>query len=29
VGLVGLVFAGDLFAAEFVLGLRGTEEIGG
>jgi len=29
VGFVGIVFAGDLFAAEFFLGLGGAEEIGG
>ena len=29
VGFVGIVFASDLFAAEFFLGLGGAEEIGG
>lgn len=27
-GFVGLVFAGDLFPAEFFLGLRGAEKVG-
>ena len=29
VGLVGLVFAGNFFAAQFILCLSGAEEIGG